>query len=121
MKEYRGKVVLLNFWAGWCAPCLHEMPGLYALQRSLEKRGFVVLALNMDDNPQNGLNVLKKVAGEAPFLILKGAGSSLADRFPIEGLPYTVILDKSFRIVYAQAGEVDWNGARARSLIENFL
>ena len=121
LADYRGKVVLLNFWAGWCAPCLHEMPGLIELQKRLASRGFVVLGVNMDENPRDGLRVLKKTAGDASFPMFKGMASPLADRFAIDGLPFTVVLDKNYKIVYAHAGEVDWKSEQARKLVEELL
>jgi thiol-disulfide isomerase/thioredoxin len=121
LADFHGKVVLINFWAGWCGPCLHEMPGLYELQKTLGPKGFVVLGVNMDEDPKSGLRTLKRIAGEAPFPIFHGMGSPLADLFAIDGLPFTVVLDKSFHIAYAQAGEVNWGGVRARHLIEALL
>ena len=121
LKDFKGKVLLINFWAGWCGPCLHEMPGLYAVQREFSARGFSVLAISMDEDFSGGMSALRRVAGAPPFPIFKGVGSEMADHFPIEGLPYTVILDKSLRVVYARAGEVDWNAPRARRLIEELL
>lgn len=121
LSSFHGKVVLLNFWAGWCAPCLHEMPGLYELQKKLEGRGFVVLGINMDDKPEAGMAVLKRTAGDAPFALFRGLNAPLADRFNIDGLPFTVVLDRTFKIVYAHPGEVDWAGADARRLIEGLL
>lgn len=121
LADFRGKVVLINFWAGWCGPCLHEMPSLFDLQKRLAPKGFVVLGVNMDDNTSSGMLALKKAAGDPPFPIYHGMGSPLADRFAIEGLPYTVVLDKSFHITYAHAGEVDWNSVQARDLVEGLL
>jgi len=121
LADYRGKVVLINFWAGWCGPCLHEMPSLYDMQKRLGAKGFVVLGMDMDDDPLSGVRTLKRVAGDAPFPIFNGMGSPMADRFAIDGLPFTVVLDKNFHIAYAHAGEVDWNSVGARQLVEGLL
>jgi thiol-disulfide isomerase/thioredoxin len=121
LTDFKGKVVLINFWAGWCGPCLHEMPGLFDLQKRLGPKGFVVLGMNMDDDPKSGLQTLKRIAGDAPFTNFHGMGSPLADKFGIDGLPFTVVLDKKFHIAYAHAGEVDWGGAHARDLLEGLL
>ncbi|MGZ3707233.1 MAG: TlpA family protein disulfide reductase [Bdellovibrionota bacterium] len=122
LADYRGKVVLINFWAGWFGPFLHEMPGLFDLQKRLASRGFVVLGVNMDENPADGMRVLKKVLpGESPFPMFKGMAAPIAERFSLEGLPFTVVIDKNFKIIYAQAGEVDWGSKRARDLVEALL
>ncbi len=120
--ELRGKVLLINFWAGWCAPCLHEMPALYELQRDLGSRGFVVLGMNMDEDPQAGLRVLsQRVPGEAPFKMYRGGDSALADRFTFQALPFTVLVDREMKIRLTKEGEVDWRSAAAKRMIEGLL
>ena len=121
LNSLRGKVVLINFWAGWCAPCIHEMPGLYELQKRFQAKGFEVLAVNMDDNPEDGIKVLRRQVGEPPFPIYKGNNSDLADRFRLEGLPFTVIVDRGMEIRYAEAGDADWKSAEAIGMIEGLL
>jgi len=121
LSDYKGKVILLNFWASWCAPCMHEMPGLFALQKEFRAKGLVVLGLNMDDNPALGLAVLRKVAGQADFPIFKGVNAPIAERFSIEGLPFTVLVDKNFKIIFAKPGEVDWISAGAKELVGSLL
>jgi thiol-disulfide isomerase/thioredoxin len=117
----KGKVMLINFWASWCTPCMHEMPALFALQKTYADRGLTILGYNMDDNPNVGVAMLLRVAGESPFPIFKGVNTPIADRFAIEGLPFTVIVDKNFKIVYAKAGEVDWGTPHAKKFVEGFL
>ncbi len=120
ISDYRDKVLLINFWAGWCAPCITEMPGLYELHKRLQPKGLEVLAINMDADPKDGMRVLGKV-GDPPFPIFKGADSSLANRFPIEGLPYTVVIDRDRKIHYAKAGEVNWKSSDTVKMIEGIL
>jgi thiol-disulfide isomerase/thioredoxin len=121
LRDLSGKTVLINFWAGWCAPCLKEMPSIYSLYQRLHANGLEVLALSMDDTPAEGAKTLRQFTGEPPFPLFVGLDSPLAERFPLEGLPYTVILDKNGKIHYARAGEVDWNHPDAVSMIESLL
>jgi len=113
-------VILINFWAGWCAPCIAEMPGIYELQKRLRGKGFEVFAVNMDGNPEDGMKALLRF-GEAPVSFFKGAGSDLAEQFAIGGLPFTVVVDRERKIRYARAGEVNWVQSETVSLIEGIL
>lgn len=120
-EAFRGKVVLINFWAAWCAPCLHEMPGIYKLQERWKERGFVVLGVSMDNDANAGTESLKRIAGVPPFEIIKGIDSSISSLFPIEGLPYSVIIDREGVIRFARSGEADWQSPEANKWIERLL
>ena len=120
-EAYSGKVVLINFWASWCGPCLTEMPSLYALHKKYEPRGLAVIGVTMDNRNPNAVAVLKRVAGEPPFPLFNGEEQAVANRFPIEGLPYTVIVDRNGTIQYAKPGERNWMAAEATQIIEGML
>lgn len=121
MEQFRGKVVLLNFWAGWCGPCLKEMPSLYQLQKVYQSRGFEILAISLDEDLGQGMEVLKRVAGTPPFPVFKGTEQAIYHRFPIEGLPFTAVVDKAGVIRYARPGERNWMQEDARKMIEALL
>lgn len=120
-QEFRGRVVLLNYWASWCAPCIREMPSIFKIYDKLKERGFAVIAINMDENAQQGENFLRNKVGPAPFEMYKGMDTRLQDLFPLEGLPFSALLDKEGKIVYAAPGEEDWSGEKMRKLIEGLL
>lgn len=121
MDFIKGKVVIINYWAAWCSPCIREMPSLYKLQQKWKDRGLVVLALSMDDNPQQAAESLKRMAGVPTFNLYRGQNTAMGSIFPIDGLPFSVILDRSGKIQYAQAGEVDWSSREASLWIEKLL
>ncbi len=120
-QDLGGRVAVINFWAGWCAPCISEMPGLYAFFRKYEQRGLEVVAVNMDDDPLQGIGILERKVGRAPFPVYKGSGTGLADRFEIEGLPFTVVVSRDGHVIYSKAGAVDWTKSQVVSLIEGVL
>lgn len=121
LADFKGKVILINFWAGWCGPCLHEMPSIAALYKKLEKRGLVVLAPSMDEQPEQGVAVLKRVMPEIPFPIFAGLRSEISDRFELDALPHTIIVNRALKVEFSRAGEVNWGGPRAVELIEGLL
>ncbi|MGZ3696014.1 MAG: TlpA family protein disulfide reductase [Bdellovibrionota bacterium] len=121
LSDYKGKVILINFWAGWCGPCLHEMPSIAALAKKLESKGFVVLAPVMDEVPQQGINVLKRVLPEIPFTVFSGLRSPISERFELDALPHSVLLDKNLTVQFSRAGEVNWDQSQAVKLVEGML
>jgi len=120
-REYRGKLVLVNFWASWCAPCIREMPSIYKIYAKLKGRGFSVLAINMDDNPEEGNAFLKRKIGVPPFDMFKGIDSEILSLFPIQGLPHSAIIDRNGKIVYSKPGEENWASKEMEKLLEGFL
>jgi thiol-disulfide isomerase/thioredoxin len=122
LSAFKGKVVLLNFWAGWCGPCLKEMPSLYNLHDKLSGKGLAVIGLNMDESAADGLAMLEKVAGKkAPFPQFSAYEQDIFTRFPVEGLPLTVVIDRKGKIVYARPGERNWMEPSALAQLEELL
>ncbi|MGA7595011.1 MAG: TlpA disulfide reductase family protein [Gallionella sp.] len=104
LEEYRGKVVLLNFWATWCPPCRREMPSMERLHRNFKGKDFTVLAVNqMEDSDQvfiftGGLEV------SPTFTILFDKNSDVARAYGVVGLPTTYLIDKNGKIRFRAIG-----------------
>ncbi|MEX2303079.1 MAG: TlpA disulfide reductase family protein [Bryobacterales bacterium] len=106
LADFRGKVVLLNFWATWCGPCKIEMPWFVEFQRKYKDQGFSVVAISLDEE---GWDVVRPFTEELKlnFPVLLG-DDELAERFPngIQALPTTFIIDKEGRIFSEHMGLV---------------
>lgn len=120
-QEFRGQVVLINYWASWCAPCIREMPSIFGIYAKLRERGFAVIAVNMDENALEGENFLRNKVGPIPFEMYKGLDTRIQSLFPLEGLPFSAVIDRDGKVVYAAPGEEDWSGNEMRKLIEGLL
>ncbi len=107
MSQWRGQVVVLNFWASWCAPCREEMPDFVDLRTQFRASGveFVGIAI---DNPANVAQFLQRQPVNYPILIGEGAAHSLARQLgnPSGALPYTIVLDRSGSIVLSHLGRL---------------
>ena len=121
LSGFRGKVVLLNFWATWCTPCRREMPALDRLQKTLGGADFEVIALSVD---REGAKVVKPFYEE---LGLKNLGLYLDPKwkaqraFSITRFPTTVLIDKTGREVGRLEGPAEWMAPDARALIRYFI
>lgn len=121
LADFKGEVVVLNFWASWCAPCVAEMPTLDALQGEMGAQGLKVVAVSID---RDGI---KKAA---PFFRRTGVKNltlytdRLSDLFQeLQGsvLPTTFILDREGRVVQKFVGPTDWNGPHVKDVLKPYL
>ena len=94
---HKGEVVVLNFWATWCAPCVEEMPTLERLHSLLGSQGLTVLAVAVDDT-EVALNAAQKELGLS-FPILLDQNGKVRDQFKVQGYPETFIVDRSGKLV----------------------
>lgn len=101
---YKGKVVLVNFWATWCPPCRREMPSLERLQQKLGTKGFVVLAVNVGETEDVIFPFLGMLETPPTFPILLDLDSKTLKQWPIKGLPTTFLIDRSGRVSHRAIG-----------------
>lgn len=128
--KFYGKVVLLNFWASWCAPCVEEMPSLEALAASLPPDRFVVLAVSLDSGDgqqvrsfvkQHNLRYLTVVLDpDHEFGALTSEGKP-GPTMPVYGYPTTYVLDKRGLVTGFLVGPTTWDSPLARSFIDYFI
>jgi len=106
LSEYKGKVVLLNFWATWCGPCKIEIPWFMEFEQQYKDRGFAVLGVSMD---QDGWDAVKPYVEEKKINYRVALGNdSVGDLYGgIESLPTTFILDRDGRVAATHLGLVD--------------
>jgi len=121
LAKLRAPVVIVNLWATWCPPCVREMPTLAKLQAAYPGRVEVV-PISMDQ-PQDSAKARAFIARYAPLPFYQDPGSKLifAITPPAEGLPTTLIYDKSGRERARLAGGADWSGADAHAVVEALL
>ena len=104
LRDYRGKVVLLNFWATWCPPCRREMPALERLYQQLGEDGLVVLAINQWEDPDHVFAYTGELNVFPTFPILFDPDSRVSEDFGVKGLPTSFLLDQEGRLRYRAIG-----------------
>ena len=95
LSQYRGKIVLLNFWATWCKPCTTEMPAMQTVYDKLRDRGFVVLAVNELEDDAKVREHIKQYGHTFP--VLMDRDNKVANQFGVFGLPVSVFIDQEGR------------------------
>ena len=93
LKQFAGKVVYLDFWASWCAPCKTSFPLLNKLHTKLKEQGFEVVAVNLDENKLLGEKFLQEVPVD--FTVLRDEKGEWADKYVVESMPTSFIIDKN--------------------------
>ena len=119
LADYRGKVVLVNFWATWCEPCRAEMPSIDRLRRSLHGKPFEVLGVNLAEP----LSRIEKYLESMPlgFPLLRDRDSAASKAWKARMLPASYLVGRDGRIRYFSYGELDWSSEAARSKVSELL
>lgn len=119
LSDYRGKVVLLNFWASWCAPCRAEMPSIERLRRTLRGEPFAVLAVNVDEDARAARRFVERTG--IGFTVLVDPDARAAREWGTRALPTTFIIGPDGRVRFRHVGARDWSDSEARAAIEGLM
>jgi len=117
LSEYKGKYILVNFWATWCAPCRKEMPQLDALQQDLNGADFSVVLVAVGHNPLPTINKFFADAGIDHLETLLDPKQKLAREAGVLGLPVTALLNRDGLEIARAQGEVDWHSPEALAFL----
>ena len=121
LADWQGKVVLLNFWATWCAPCRHEMPALDALQAELGGDAFEVVTLATGRNAVPGIERFFQDENIQNLPILLDPRQAVAREMAVLGLPITVILNREGQEIARLRGDAEWNSASAKAILKALI
>jgi peroxiredoxin len=120
LKELRGSIVLLNFWATWCSPCRIEIPSMVELYKKYKDRGLEIIGVNLD---KLGKSDVEKFSLEHKinFPVLLNPSGDVAALYGVVVLPTTVFLDRNGKIKGRISGAVDWTAEANLNAIETLL
>jgi len=121
ISDHRGKVILLNFWATWCAPCRKEMPGIDTVQAEMAGDDFEVIALSIDTK---GIERVKKFLKNLKIKNLAPYNDSTLKSgraVGVFGLPATLLIDRQGREVGRMVGPTEWDSDESRALIQAII
>ncbi|HEY4958457.1 MAG TPA: TlpA disulfide reductase family protein [Caldimonas sp.] len=102
LKDQRGRVVMVNFWATWCGPCRQEMPQLNRLFEKYRASGFVLLGVNVDDDSSKAKEVASKLG--VTFPVLLDTDKTVSKLYDLTTMPSTVIIDRDGKVRYIHRG-----------------
>ena len=119
LADLKGKVVLVNFWATWCAPCIEEMPSMQKLRDKIGLAGFEVLAVNYQEGQARINDFLKK--RPLKLTIVRDADGAAKTAWGVKVFPSSFIVDTDGRIRYTVIGDVDWTSSKVESQIRELL
>lgn len=107
LEDYRGKVVMVQFWATYCSPCIKEMPSMMRLRAKLAGKPFVILSVNMGETEKEVKDFLARV--NVDFTILMDSDGKAISAWKVFVAPSTFLIDPKGKIRYAQQGGAEWD------------
>ncbi len=102
LSEYRGDVVMINFWATWCGPCRQEMPLLDELYQRYSRVGFNLLGVNIDDDSRRAMQMIEELGVNFPVLF--DASKKVSELYDVDAMPVTVLVDREGTVRYVHQG-----------------
>ena len=115
----KGRVVVVNFWATWCEPCIAELPSLALLRERMKGRAVDVVAVNFGESPEKVTAYVARQKLALPVFL--DPEKRAAGEWKVGGLPMTFLIDTRGRVRHWSFGERDWNDARSVKLVEGML
>ena len=119
LSDYRGKVVLVNFWASWCPPCIYEMPELTRLKKQMENQPFEILSLNVGEKKYKVRKFAKLINFNLPVLL--DTSKETFDGWNIKTLPTSFLIDAEGNIRYRVRGNPGWDEEESINVIEQLI
>jgi len=121
LSDYKGKVILLNFWATWCPPCIREMPSMERLHQQVDAEGFKVIAVNQMEDADQVFAFTGQLEIDPTFEILFDSTSQVSHKYAVRGLPTTYLIDKKGKIRYRAVGGREFNHPEVVKIINALI
>lgn len=107
LSDYRGKVVIVNFWATWCPPCRFELPSMEKLWENTQDEGVIMLAVDLGEDEDTIFSFTSDYPVSFPLLMDRD--SSVTKKYSVLGIPTSFVIDPQGRIIYRAVGPREWN------------
>ena len=119
LEDYRGQVVLVNFWASWCPPCIQEMPVLEKLKQKLDEQPFEILAVNVGEAKYRVWKFVKLI--NFGLQVILDTRKNTFNSWGLSVLPTSFLLDRKGNIRYRVIGDVEWDSEEVITLVEALI
>jgi len=119
LSDFRGKVVIVNFWASWCAPCREELPSMNRVRAALKQQEVAMLAINLGED----LEAVNAFIDEFPidFTVLLDRDGTISQRWQVTGMPTTFVVNPCGEIAYRIIGKREWDSEEILGLIRELI
>ena len=121
LADYAGQLVLVNFWATWCAPCIRELPSIEALANSIDDERFTVQLISIDRGGAKTHGPFLEKIGVTSITSASDPRAALLRALKGPGIPITVLISPEGMVVGRLIGDAEWNSTEAQSLIRYYL
>jgi peroxiredoxin len=121
LSHYHGKVVMLNFWATYCGPCIKEIPSMQRLKEKLAGKSFDILAIDMAEEKADVAAFMQRHKIQVNFPILLDGEGSVIEQWMVSAVPTTFIIDPQGKIQYALYGGLEWDNDEVVKTINGLL
>lgn len=119
LSQSLGRITLVNFWATWCPPCVHEIPSMNRLAAAYDKKDFGIVSINFKEDPEHVLAFLKRV--DVDFPVLLDRDGAVSGRWRVFAFPSTFLLDQNGQIRFSVNTAIEWDTDEAKAVIDGLL